>query len=59
MNTDDLITKIIKAGDELDPWNQDDPDELREELRDMMRTVGGCKEVINSLLDTIKGLMEG
>ena len=58
MNTDDLITKLIRTGAELDPYSWDDPEEIRDELRDMMRTVGGCKEVINSLLDTIKGLME-
>lgn len=55
----EIINKIIEIGAKLDPGSGDDPEEIREELRDMMRTVGGCKEVINSLLDTIKGLMEG
>lgn len=55
----EIINKIIDIGARLDPDSGDDPEEIRDELRDMMRTVGGCKEVINSLLDTIKGLMEG
>ena len=59
MNTDDLITKIIKTGNELDPWNQGDPDELREECREMLQTVDGCKMIIDGLLDTIKDLIGG
>lgn len=54
----EIINKIIEIGAELDPGSGDDPEEIREELRDMMRTVSGCKEVINSLLDTIKSLIE-
>lgn len=58
MNTDDLITKLIRTGAELDPYSWDDPDELKEEYRDMMQTVDGCKMIIDGLLDTIKDLME-
>lgn len=55
----EIINKIIDIGAKLDPGSGDDPEEIRAELRDMLRTVSGCREVINSLLDTIKSLMEG
>lgn len=55
----EIINKIIEIGARLGPGSGDDPEEIRAELRDMLRTASGCREIINSLLDTIKGLMEG